>query len=72
MLRNIPPVRVWRVTYYRDGKQILRVDTLAPNKQFARWNARDEFIQSGVWRDGLAERVTVSVTNIPHKLERYK
>ncbi len=62
MSRNIPQVRVWRVTYYRDGKQILQCETHAPNKRFARWNARDLFIASGVWRDGgLADKVTVGL-----------
>jgi len=63
MSRNIPTVKEWRVTYWRDGDRILVVDTCAPDKRFARWNARDMFIDSGVWRDGkgLADEVTVTL-----------
>jgi hypothetical protein len=62
MSRNIPRVRLWRVTYFRDVLQIFQCDTHAPTKLFARWNARDVFIQSGIWREsGLADKIQVGL-----------
>jgi accessory colonization factor AcfC len=62
MSRNIPRVQLWRVTYFRDGMQIFQHESHAPTKLFARWNARDAFIQSGAWREaGYADKIRVGL-----------
>jgi hypothetical protein len=61
MSRNIPRCRAWRVRYHMCDGTRRDVFTFAPNKRFARWNARDHALQT--WRDNWAvnvERVSVS------------
>jgi hypothetical protein len=67
MTRGIPSVKQWRVTYWRDGSPVLRIDTYGPTKYLAQMNARDSFVASRVWRGGQIDRVTIGLIRKPRK-----
>jgi hypothetical protein len=69
MSRNIPKVRIWRVTVFwdqPDGTTIRESRCYyvnAPNKRFAWWNARDEILQDvGAERFIARDRVTIGLS----------
>jgi hypothetical protein len=62
MSRNIPQMRRWCVRFWL--KQIMLAEFIvdAPNKQFAKWAARGEFMLHGPLDRFIArDRVTVSL-----------
>lgn len=50
--------RQWRVTLYRTGTHPLVWIGYAPNKRFARWNARDELGHMAFWK---ADKITIGM-----------
>jgi len=49
MSRAVPIVQSWRVRYYNGGTLLACVTVMAPNRRFARWNARDQLMRAGTW-----------------------
>ena len=66
MSRGIPPVRWWRVKFYKGGQLIGLTHVQTINKRFARWLARDKLRAAGVsvWE---ADKATASVVK-PHQV----
>jgi hypothetical protein len=69
MSRNIPKVRIWRVTVFWDQPEGTTIRECrhyfvhAPNKRFAWWNARDEILADvGAARFIARDRVTIGLT----------
>jgi hypothetical protein len=68
MSRNIPKVRIWRVTMFWDQSDGTTIRERrhyyvhAPNKRFAWWNARDEILADvGAARFIARDRVTIGL-----------
>jgi hypothetical protein len=69
MSRNIPKLRIWRVTVFWDQpagstlRETRHYFVHAPNKRFAWWNARDEILADvGAARFIARDRVTIGLT----------
>jgi hypothetical protein len=68
MSRNIPSVRRWRISLHWDKpdgtttRETRHYYTLAVNKRFAWWNARDQILaDTGAARFIARDRVTISL-----------
>lgn len=56
----IPQVRRWRVRYYHGTTVLFETTVDAPTKLFARWEARDKYVQQGRLLRNIT-RVTVGL-----------
>lgn len=63
MSKSIPPVRKWKVRYWNGKELYLSVFAEGPNKEFARWHARDDLMAQGLFMDVWenCDRITVSL-----------
>ena len=57
MSQGIPQCREWLVKFYEGGVVTYKTIVWAPNKMFAKWNAKDESLID--WAH--ADRITASV-----------
>jgi hypothetical protein len=60
MTRNIPPVRTWRVQFWRGSERLGAITVLAPTKFLARLNSWHD--RPDVWLECWpADRITISI-----------